>query len=81
MLPNRLQPHVFGELKSKLPPRPTIFGQNIFLKTPMGLNESVFSISFRKSFQNLSGLSNTKTINVLVKKKGYGPTFIWRNVP
>ena len=45
----------------------------------MGLNKSVFSISFRKSFQNLCSRSNTKTINVSVRKKGVWQTFTWSN--
>ena len=58
-----------------------IFGRRKKLFTPMGLNESLFSISFRKSCQNLSSPLNTKkNINILVKK-GFGPTFTWQNVP
>ena len=35
----------------------------------MGLNESVFLISLRNSCTNLSGRSNTKTINGSVKER------------
>ena len=45
----------------------------------MGLNERVFSIYFRKSFQKWSRRSNTKTVKVLVRKKGVGRTLTWTN--
>ena len=40
----------------------------------MGLNEIVFSIFFRESFQQLASKSNIKTLNVLVRKEGIGLT-------
>ena len=43
----------------------------------MGLSDSVFLNSFRKSCPKLSKKSNTKTTSVLVRKKGVGQTFTW----
>ena len=51
--------HVFGELKFNCQPRPSVFGPNnffqkspihlyLFKRCPVGLNESVFSKSFKK---------------------------------
>ena len=68
-----------GELKSKLQPKHAYFGKSqslkkitncpyLFQRAPMSLNESVFLIYFRINCQSLSSRSNTKTINVLVKK-------------
>ena len=37
------------------------------------------AVSFKKSNTKLSSRSNTKTINVLVRKKGIGKTFTWSN--
>ena len=64
--------HILGKIMFKKT-------NNLSLFVPMGLNESVFSISFRKSFQKLSSRSNTKTINVFVRKKGVGHTFTRSN--
>ena len=64
MLPNKLQHHVFGELKSKLQPRPN-FGKNNFF--------------FQKKWSKLVG--KNKNYKRFGKKKGFGPTFTWQNVP
>ena len=63
MLPNKLQNHVFGELKSKLQPRPTdqkipnvaLFFIYIYFRKKT-LSELVWQVKYKK------------TINVLIKK-------------
>ena len=63
MLPNKLQHHVFGELKSKLQPKPNNLGKNnffkkspicpyLFYRLPMGLSETVVKLGTQVKYKN-----------------------------
>ena len=93
MLPNKLQNHVIGELKFKTSAKTNIFlAKSLFSKDPQFvpicfrdpryvLIKAFLSIFCRKSCQNMSSRSNTKTINVLGGGGGFSPTFTWQNLP